>query len=108
MYFEILKFLSIQKLSFSGGTRMLFSDYAETQAMTVDFIDTTDIKQVEEAIKSNTKASSNYKTDINKCSKLHHFSKNNNLISFAPTISDDFYRNSIKSMFQSVRHCRYC
>lgn len=52
---------------------MLFSDYAESQAMTVDFIDTTDIKQVEAGIKSNTKASSNFK-----CSKLQHFSKNNN------------------------------
>lgn len=71
VYFEILNL--IQKLSFSGGTRMLFSDYAESQAMTVDFIDTTDIKQVEAGIKSNTKASSNFK-----CSKLHHFSKNNN------------------------------
>lgn len=53
---------------------MLFSDYAEMQAMTVDFIDTTDIKQVEAGMKSNTKASSNFKTEINKCSKLHHFS----------------------------------
>lgn len=38
-----------------GGTRMLFDDFASAQAMTVDFIDTTDIKKVEEAIKSNTK-----------------------------------------------------
>lgn len=73
VYFKILKSLSIQKLFFSGGTRMLFSDYAESQAMTVDFIDTTDIKQVEAGIKSNTKASFNFK-----CSKSHHFSKNNN------------------------------
>lgn len=45
-----------------GGTRMLFEDYAEAQAMTVDFVDTTEIQNVEAAIKSNTKVKNQIKS----------------------------------------------
>lgn len=44
-----------------GSTRKLFADYAESQAMTVDFIDTTDAENVKAAIKPNTKARRNEK-----------------------------------------------
>lgn len=50
-----------------GGTRMLFEDYASAQAMTVDFIDTTDIKQIETGIKENTKASHIIFKNTDKC-----------------------------------------
>lgn len=38
-----------------GGTRSLFLDYVEIQGIEIDFIDPTDLKQVENSIKPNTK-----------------------------------------------------
>lgn len=38
-----------------GGTRLLFLDYTKIQGIEIDFVDSTDLKQVEQAIKPNTK-----------------------------------------------------
>lgn len=38
-----------------GGTRLLFLDYVKIQGIELDFVDATDVKQVEGAIKPNTK-----------------------------------------------------
>lgn len=38
-----------------GGTRLIFLDYVEIQGIEIDFVDSTDLKQVEAAIKPNTK-----------------------------------------------------
>lgn len=38
-----------------GGTRALLSDYVKIQGIGLDFVDSTDLKQIERAIKPNTK-----------------------------------------------------
>lgn len=38
-----------------GGTRLLFLDYVKIQGIEIDFVDSTNLKAVEGAIKSNTK-----------------------------------------------------
>lgn len=38
-----------------GGTRLLLKDYVKIQGIELDFVDAIDIKQVEKAIKPNTK-----------------------------------------------------
>lgn len=68
-----------------GGTRMLFLDYAEAQAMTVDFIDTTDVQKVEAAIRPNTKVRTNSKLYLNFENYIIFY------IAFSPKISDDFH-----------------
>lgn len=38
-----------------GGTRLLLKDYAKQQKIGIDFVDSQDVREVEAAIKSNTK-----------------------------------------------------
>lgn len=51
-----------------GGSRTLFLDYAEAQAMSVDFVDSANVELVKAAIKSNTK--------VNISFNLKHFPSN--------------------------------
>lgn len=38
-----------------GGSRLILIDYVKIQGIELDFVDTTDIKQVEKVLKPNTK-----------------------------------------------------
>ncbi|XP_055298497.1 putative cystathionine gamma-lyase 2 [Sitodiplosis mosellana] len=51
-----------------GGTRSLFLDYIEIQGIEIDFVDSTDLKQIDDAIKPNTKLMF-FETPSNPCLK---------------------------------------
>lgn len=80
-----------------GGTRTLFLNEAKAKGIEVDFVDSTELKLVEKAIKSNTKV------------KFFIFFLKNflNFINLCFEISVDLDRNSIKSMFKNFRYFRY-
>lgn len=50
-----------------GGTRALLLDYVEIQGIKIDFIDPTDLKQIENAIKPNTKVFLSIRIELTIC-----------------------------------------
>ena len=77
-----------------GGTRLLISDYVKIQGIGLDFVDSTNIKQIESAIKPNTKVS----LHINTFSRLSEL----NFLNVFFLV--DLGRNTIESMFKNLRH----
>lgn len=56
-----------------GGTRTLFLNQAKAKGIQVDFVDSTDVKTIETAIKSNTKVK------LSQCVRLKFY---NNIVCF--------------------------